>query len=62
MAFPKRSKALEISKEVQGTDSQLWFMAPNRVAWIDLAKISRNVLAPSVSMRALRAYGRQDAC
>jgi hypothetical protein len=58
---PETGQSLAIAKEIQGTDSQLGVMATNCVAWIDAAKISKECLAPSVSISALRAYGRQHA-
>jgi signal transduction histidine kinase/ligand-binding sensor domain-containing protein len=43
------------SEEVQGTDGRLWFAASNGLAWLDPAHISRNALAPPVSIQSLTA-------
>jgi signal transduction histidine kinase/ligand-binding sensor domain-containing protein len=46
-------------REAQGTDGVLWFAASDGIAWIDPAKISTNPLPPPVSIRSVRANGRQ---
>ncbi|MTW14141.1 histidine kinase, partial [Pseudoduganella eburnea] len=42
---------------VQGSDGQLWFSTASDIASIDPARIARNLLAPSVQIRALRSGG-----
>ena len=47
------------SKEIQGTDGLLWFVASAGIVWGDPAHISTNALPPPVSIRYVRANGRQ---
>lgn len=49
-----------LSREVQGTDGVLWFASESGgIAWVDPANISTNQLPPPVSIRSVRANGRQ---
>jgi signal transduction histidine kinase/ligand-binding sensor domain-containing protein len=47
------------SSEIQGTDGRLWFAASGGVVWIDPANISTNALPPPVSIKSVKANGRQ---
>ena len=49
------------SKEIQGTDGLLWFVASGGIVWVDPAHVSTNALPPPVSVRSVRADGRQSA-
>lgn len=42
---------------VAGNDGRLWFATSDGVAWIDPGQIGYNPIAPSVTIRALRANG-----
>jgi signal transduction histidine kinase/ligand-binding sensor domain-containing protein len=46
-------------REAQGTDGVLWFAASDGFAWLDPANISTNQLPPPVSIRSVKANGRQ---
>ena len=46
-------------REAQGTDGLLWFVGSDGLAWLDPASVSTNQLPPPVSIRSLRANGRQ---
>ena len=46
------------SKAIQTTDGQIWFAASNGLAWVDPAKVFKNVLPPPVSVRSLLAGGK----
>jgi signal transduction histidine kinase len=48
-----------ISKMIQGIDGRLWFGATDGVVWVDPANLSTNALPPPVSIRSVRANGRQ---
>jgi signal transduction histidine kinase/ligand-binding sensor domain-containing protein len=43
---------------LEGSDGRIWFMANDRVVWIDPAHLSRNPLAPPVSIQRLVANDR----
>ena len=47
------------SREIQGTDGRLWFLASNGLVWVDPANISTNALPPPVLIQSVRANGRQ---
>jgi rhodanese-related sulfurtransferase len=47
------------SREIQGTDGKLWFVASNGLVWVDPANISTNALPPPVLIRSVSANGRQ---
>jgi signal transduction histidine kinase/ligand-binding sensor domain-containing protein len=46
------------SREVEGSDGRLWFAATKGVAWLDPTSISKNTLAPPVSIRSVDADGK----
>jgi signal transduction histidine kinase len=47
------------TREVEGTDGRLWFVATKGVAWLDPAAVSRNLLPPPVAIRFVDADGKQ---
>jgi signal transduction histidine kinase/streptogramin lyase len=47
------------SKLIQGTDGRLWFLASRGLAWIDPANVTQNTLPPPVSIKFVKANGRQ---
>jgi PAS domain S-box-containing protein len=47
------------SRVIQATDGKLWFGASGGIVWVDPANISTNALPPPVSIRSLKANGRQ---
>ena len=51
----------QIAREVQGTDGRLWFMATDGIAWVNPARISKNVQPPPVSIRSITADDKQFA-
>jgi len=51
----------QIAREVQGTDGRLWFMATDGLAWVNPARISKNVQPPPVSIRSVTADDKQFA-
>lgn len=51
----------QVAREVQGTDGRLWFMATDGLAWVDPARISKNVQPPPVSIRSVTADDKQFA-
>jgi signal transduction histidine kinase/ligand-binding sensor domain-containing protein len=49
------------SKEIQGTDGRLWFVATKGIVSLDPKKIFRNLLPPPVSIQSVEAEGREYA-
>ena len=47
------------SRNVEGTDGRLWFVATKGVAWLDPAVISKNPIPPPVSIRSVDGDGKQ---
>jgi signal transduction histidine kinase/ligand-binding sensor domain-containing protein len=45
---------------IQGTDGRLWFAASKGIAWVDPAKLSKNVIPPSVWITAMLADGSEQ--
>lgn len=48
-----------VSKEIQGTDGRIWFLASDGIAWLNPANISTNPLPPTVLIRSVKTNGRQ---
>jgi signal transduction histidine kinase/ligand-binding sensor domain-containing protein len=51
----------QVAREVQGTDGRLWFMATDGLAWVNPARISKNVQPPPVLIRSVTADDKQFA-
>jgi signal transduction histidine kinase/ligand-binding sensor domain-containing protein len=47
------------STAIEATDGRLWFATDNGLAWIDPARISKNMVPPPVSIRFLATEGRK---
>ena len=47
------------TREVVGTDGRIWFSSTKGISWIDPARLSKNLLPPPVSVRGLKADGKE---
>jgi signal transduction histidine kinase/ligand-binding sensor domain-containing protein len=46
------------TREIQGTDGRLWFSSTKGIAWLDPATLPTNMLPPPVSIRSMKADGK----
>ena len=47
------------TRETVGTDGRIWFSSTKGISWINPATLSKNLLPPPVSIRTLKADGRE---
>jgi signal transduction histidine kinase/ligand-binding sensor domain-containing protein len=47
------------TREILGSDGRIWFSSTKGIAWINPAALSKNLIPPPVSIRALKADGKE---